>query len=265
VQFSVPTAPLLVAPTSGDGDAAGVEDPRAIVTDDGQLLVFFSAVSKSTKGTSLACRLSLASVPLASVAEPTAWTLHGPLFPDTAWPHGFQFSKSGAAIVKPTAGGEYTLLFGDSSIVPGLQVATSRDLLSWHIANFSRLVLPTRPGSFDSVLVEAGPPPLQLTDGNFLFIYNGASLAPPGPTGVGETDLVYCVGWAILDATDPSIVLARSTTPILCPREPWERHGLTPNVVFAEALAPGASPDTFTLYYGAADTTVGAATITVSI
>jgi predicted GH43/DUF377 family glycosyl hydrolase len=50
---------------------------------------------------------------------------------------------------------------------------------------------------FDSFLVEAGPMPLQLSDGNYLFLYNSARHGYPSKKP--NWDVQYNVGYLILD------------------------------------------------------------------
>jgi predicted GH43/DUF377 family glycosyl hydrolase len=157
------------------------------------------------------------------------------------------------------------MIWGDTN----LTLATSQDGLAWaNVGSF----MDTRSaagGYFDTELVEAGPPPLRLTTGDYLFIYNSARQGYPSVKP--DWQLQYNVGWAVLNGSDPSQILQRSEEPLLSPELPWEigndSASLTPNVVFVEgALAwpqPGA-PDTFLFVYGAADSRVGVGSITVS-
>ena len=63
--------------------------------------------------------------------------------------------------------------------------------------------------------------------------------------------MTYSLGALLLDATDPSRVLARSREPVLKPDAPYEREGFFGGVVFScGALAEG---DLVRVYYGAAD------------
>lgn len=88
----------------------------------------------------------------------------GALFPELAW------SKSGAALFRDHP--PHYLIWGDSTLAPGLHVATSSDGLSWQ--QLPGLLLGTRSTFFDSHLVESGPPPLRLRSGHYLFLYNSA-------------------------------------------------------------------------------------------
>ena len=65
----------------------------------------------------------------------------------------------------------------------------------------------------------------------------------------------------LLDADDPTKVLARSRENILEPREMYELVGQVPNVVFPSGWVRDG--DELLVYYGAADTCVGLARTTV--
>jgi predicted GH43/DUF377 family glycosyl hydrolase len=126
-----------------------------------------------------------------------------------------------------------------------------------------------RPGSFDSYVIEPGPPPVALSDGNLLFLYNGAVECP---TGKPNYRRCYAIGWAVLNGSDPGQVLSRADKPILSPTLPWEKGNAsngdqTPFAVFIDgALRPDPTtgrPDSFIAHYGAADTSIGALRIQV--
>ena len=73
-----------------------------------------------------------------------------------------------------------------------------------------------RKDHFDSKLVESGPPPLQLSDGNYLFIYNSAEVGWPD-----DRNTAYHVGWVILDGSDPRKILQRSEEALMGPKYAW--------------------------------------------
>jgi len=85
---------------------------------------------------------------------------HEPLFSE--------WSKSGAVIFRDDEDAPPLLLWGDKDIT--LAVGDRSGL---HYENIRKLISP-RNGYFDSLLVESGPPPLKLSDGNYFFIYNSA-------------------------------------------------------------------------------------------
>ena len=70
---------------------------------------------------------------------------------------------------------------------------------------------------------------------------------------------IYRLGVLLLELDDPKRVIARSRAAILSPKEPYERIGDVPNVVFTSGAI--ADPDgTVRIYYGAADTCMCVAT-----
>lgn len=115
-------------------------------------------------------------------------------------------------------------------------IAQSPDLRHW---GNHRCVARTRPGRWDSARIGAGCAPIR-TDHGWLMIYHGADEAHR-----------YCLGAMLLDAEDPSKVLARSDRPILEPEAPYEQTGFFGNVVFSNGqIVDG---DRIALYYGASD------------
>ena len=123
-------------------------------------------------------------------------------------------------------------------------VAYSEDLLHWTEA-LDHPVLASRPGLFDSQVVEPGPPPIVMPQGIFL-IYNGA-----------DDKMVYSTGWVLFDKKDPTNVLARSDEPVFAPDKEWEKVGQVPNVVFVEGMVQDGKRWLF--YYGGADKKIGVA------
>ena len=118
--------------------------------------------------------------------------------------------------------------------------------------------------SFGNPLVEAGPPPLPLSSGDFIFFHNSWDAAFPAPPGYQPT-------WVILSGADPSRIVARATEPLWSPqRAAWltgqaPSYCNVPNVAFVEAAHPTSEPDTFRLYFGGADAVVGTAVVRVEL
>jgi predicted GH43/DUF377 family glycosyl hydrolase len=70
----------------------------------------------------------------------------------------------------------------------------------------------------------------------------------------------------ILSAEHPRIIRYRSAEPILTPVLREERHGIVPNVVFPTGIDRRddlGKPDCFDIYYGMADSRIGAARLSV--
>ena len=92
---------------------------------------------------------------------------------------------------------------------------------------------------FDSYLIEGGPPPLRMKDGNYFYIYNSARCCFPSEKP--GYHLQYNPGFVILDGNDPTKILQRSNAPIMSPQLDWEKGTppflhLTPNVIFVEGM-----------------------------
>ena len=85
----------------------------------------------------------------------------------------------------------------------------------------------------------AGAAPIK-TEKGWLEIYHGAT-----------KNHRYCLGAVLLDLNDPTIVLARTTDPIMEPSETYEVSGFFGHVVFTNGHV--VDGDTITIYYGAAD------------
>lgn len=227
--------------------------------EDGLYYMFYTAYN----GTDIF--LSLATTTDPTDADTDNWTRYGAVFPTQP------ASKSAALLLKSNVAEGAAplptnyLFWGDHDI----RVTTSDDLTDWK-SDIGTVMLSTREGSWDSQLVESGPPPLLLSTGDYLFLYNSAISGWPN-----EPATSYNVGYVILSKDDPTVVLQRSEQPILSPDFAYEQ-GVAPytcnmpNVVFLEAAAPvrcpvtgAVVPDTFTVYFGAADNTIGSGTLVV--
>ena len=211
-----------------------------------------------------------------------SWTKHGPAFAGTA--HERRWSKSGAVVtaldgdrlVAARVGGRYWMYWGEGV---GF-AATSDDLVHWTPVELDtmadrriertddgwrvhrtpgtpslRPILVPRPGRFDSLLVEPGPPAL-LTDDGIVLIYNGANHPTRGDASLPPR--AYQPGQVLFDPLEPGSPIARATEPFLRPTAAEERVGQVDDVCFAQALVPFG--DRWLLYYGMADSRIGLAT-----
>eukprot|EP01052_Picozoa_sp_SAG31_P061681 SAG31_NODE_20746_length_566_cov_0.993576_1_plen_101_part_10 len=75
------------------------------------------------------------------------------------------------------------------------------------IANFS--LLPPREGLFDSSSVIPGPAPVLLSDGRYLFLYNGVQTFSNPGQNTSQPAWEVSPGWAVLDGTNLTEVLFR--------------------------------------------------------
>jgi predicted GH43/DUF377 family glycosyl hydrolase len=234
VTFAREPEPLL----SPDGEferGGGVEDPRLVRIDGTYYLTYTAYNGKD------------AQLALATSRDLRTWERKGIIMPAYKGRWNVHWTKSGA-ILPERIDGKYWMFFmadaKDTRDQTG--IASSTDLLTWTEV-LDQPILPRRPGMFDSRVVEPGPPPV-LTKAGILLIYNGA-----------DDRLVYRTGWALFDRADPTRVLARSDAPLFEPTTAWEKTGQVPNVVFAEGLV--IEPRRWLVYYGAADTHIGVASV----
>ncbi len=138
--FIKDNASVVFAP-SGEAENFGVEDPRVVYHPTlGLYLLTYTAAQQYSNGTVVA-RLALASSRSAK-----QWHRHGPMFADGGW------SKSGAIAIR--GGFADVMIFGDSTVVPGLQLARADPRNISHWTTDGSIFLPVRKNSFDSVLVE---------------------------------------------------------------------------------------------------------------
>jgi predicted GH43/DUF377 family glycosyl hydrolase len=221
ISFTVDPEPFLSAGTPYE--AFGVEDAR-ITRLGGRYWINYTAVSS----------LGIATA-LASTADFRIVERHGVIFPP---------NNRDVTILPEKIDGRYEALHRPmpSGIgEPAIWAASSPDLLSW---GNHRLVATARDRGWDDVKIGGGAVPFRVRAGGrdgWLAIYHGVTGSPH----------VYALGALLLDAADPSRVLARSREPILAPEAPYEREGFFGGVVFTCGVI--AEGDLVRVYYGAAD------------
>ncbi len=109
-------------------------------------------------------------------------------------------------------------------------------------------IIGPRINTWDSSKVGISAPPIKTKNG-WLLLYHGVS----------KSHNTYRLGAILLDKNDPTIVLARTADPIFEPQEPYEKIGVVNNVVFPCGMV--LKNGMLYIYYGAADTVIGVATI----
>ena len=224
--------PVLV-PEAPYEKGGGVEDPRLTRIDGLWYLTYTAYDGKDAQ-------LALATSP-----DLRRFDRRGVIMPANTGRWNVHWTKSGAILPERVNGKYWMYYMADAEgAYDQTGVAWSTDRLTWTEA-LDTPVLPRRKGSFDSRVVEPGPPPI-LTDDGILLIYNGA-----------DDRLIYRTGWALFDRQDPTRVIARSDAPIFSAERDWEVRGQVPNVVFVEGLVRDGARWLF--YYGGADTAIGVA------
>jgi predicted GH43/DUF377 family glycosyl hydrolase len=142
--------------------------------------------------------------------------------------------NKGMALFPRKIGGCYAMIARQDN--ENLYLVYSDDLYNW---DGGRTILqPEYPWEF--VQIGSCGSPIELDEGWLLFTH-----------GVGPVRK-YSIGAVLLDKTDPSKVLARSSEPLVRP-EPAEREGYVPNVVYTcgamrhrdQIILPYAVSDTF--------------------
>jgi beta-1,2-mannobiose phosphorylase / 1,2-beta-oligomannan phosphorylase len=108
---------------------------------------------------------------------------------------------------------------------------------------------------FEAIKIGGGPPPIRVEEG-WLLLHHGVT----GELARGtdqQQKVNYAAGAMILDGDDPTIVLARTSEPLLAAETDEERSGIVPNVVFPTAIEE-IDGQRF-VFYGMADSKIGVA------
>jgi len=221
-------------PDINQGEAKiGLEDPRIVWLEDRQEYIitcvsFFEGVAGTPPGISL--RATKDFVEFEHLGQQ--------LIPP----------NKDASLFPKTIKEQYVLI--NRPVVDGKEdiwVSFSKDLKSW---GKDRVLLSTRPRTWDCNKVGLGPPPIETSEG-WLIIYHG--------TRVTSSGSLYRVGLALLDL-ETLEVIRRSRDWVFGPEENYERVGDVPNVVFPCGTVVDEKTNELLVYYGAADAAVALAT-----
>jgi predicted GH43/DUF377 family glycosyl hydrolase len=205
---------------SGALQTFGIEDCRVTFLDN-KFYLTFTAVSESGVG-----------VGLRTTTDWKNFTSKGMILP----PH-----NKDCAIFEDKIDGLYYALHRPSSVDLGgnyIWLAQSPDGIHW---GNHQCIIKTRKDNWDNARVGAGASPIKTSRG-WLEIYHGANY-----------EHQYCLGAFLMDLDDPSKVIARTTDPIMIPKESYELSGFFGHVVFTNGHVIQPDGDTITIYYGAAD------------
>jgi len=130
-----------------------------------------------------------------------------------------------------------------------------------HFACHHRLATPVSP--WERLKIGGGTPPV-LSRHGWLVVYHGVSeVCEPGNA---EHELRYSAGVMVLSEEHPRVIRYRSAAPVLTPELPQERSGTVANVVFPTGIDRRDDlglPNRFDVYYGMADSRIGAARLDV--
>ncbi len=175
-----------------------------------------------------------------------------------AWATARELDDRDVILFPQRIGGRYAMLRRPLQYVgkkygtdkAGIWLSYSDDLHSW-----DEPVLIARPEqSWEDVRIGGSTPPI-LTDAGWLVLYHGVQDIHPA-----TRRNVYRVGAMLLDAENPTRVLARTAEPIMEPQAYYERFGLyIPNVVFPTGAV--VVDGQLRIYYGVCDTAIALATV----
>ena len=244
---------IALEPTQ-DYEEYGIEDPRMVVIDNQVYITYVILSSYVTDGA-----IVEASTALATTTDFLKYTRLGVittkgsnnkdvvLFPEKMSQQQQQ-SSSVLSLSLPSnnidRAGKYFFLHRPSSWI-GSKYGVDKPSI-WlgegnALTNFEKHTLLLKPEEdWEELKIGAGPPPIKTRTG-WLVIYHGVS-----------REKVYRAGAALLDLHDPSKIIGRTKTPILEPKEPYEKFGDVNNVVFPTGACV-VDNDKLFVYYGAAD------------
>ena len=231
--------PVLDADHDTEYEALGIEDPRISIIGDSYYIVYTSAsLYPAVAGKGIEQRKAgevpwRVRVSIAHTTDFRTFTRHGVVISHID-------SKDG--VLFPGKFHNKMLLL--HRVIPDIRLAIGENITGF--AERGPLLGPGSQG-WDATRVGAGAPPIK-TEHGWVLIYHGV-----------DEHGRYSIGLALIDLHDPLRVIARSKEPILYPTTEYEKKGQVPNVVFACGTAH--VKNELLVYYGAADSAVGVASI----
>ena len=230
-----PEPTLLPDPDDFEEETWGIEDPRiTYLPEEGRYAVVYTAFSIRGPGVSLAL-----------TEDFKTFERYGTIMPP---------EDKDAALLPRRVDGYWVLVH--RPVTPSsanIWMSFSKDLRRWRNA---QEVLRARQGAWwDANKIGLSPPPLE-TPAGWLMMYHGVRHHASGS--------LYRAGLALFDLDNPTVCIRRGSMWIFGPEAPYERVGDVPNVVFPCDHTVADDGDTLHLYYGAADTSIGLATGSIS-
>ncbi len=215
----------------------GCEDPRIVQVGDKLYMTYTAYDGKMPR-----VAVSSISVKDFLAMRWKAWSVPNVITPPTV-------SNKDAAILPEKIGGKYMILHRVNNDVCA-DMVSSLDFSKESITRCIEIISP-RQGMWDSEKVGIAGPPVKTKQG-WLLLYHGISRSRK-----------YRVGALLLDLNDPTVVKARTAAPVFEPEEEYELKGTMPNVVFPCSLV--VIKGVAYIYYGAADSVIGAAAINLNV
>lgn len=241
---------IALEPTQ-DYEKYGIEDPRMVEIDNQVYITYVILSAYVTDGAVVEASTALATTTdflkytrLRIITSKGSNNKDVVLFPEKMNQQQSSVLSSSTSSNNADGAGKYFFLHRPSSWIgstygvdkPSIWLGEGNAL-----TNFEKHTLLLRPEEdWEELKVGAGPPPIK-TRAGWLVIYHGVS-----------REKVYSAGAALLDLHDPSKIIGRTKTPILEPKEPYEKLGDVNNVVFPTGACI-VDNDKLFVYYGAAD------------
>src|SRR3989344_1223680 len=176
------------------------------------------------------------------------------------------FNAKAAALFPERINGKVTLILTAHTDEPSTQIAIAQadkveDFWNpkfwekWHI-NIDKYIINPRRTSYDHI--EVGAPVIKTKYG-WLLIYSHIQNYFPHPE---HLDRIFGIEALLLDNNDPQKIIGHTRGPIIVPNETYELSGHVNNIVFPSgAILLG---DKLTIYYGATDTTICKAHVSIT-
>jgi predicted GH43/DUF377 family glycosyl hydrolase len=234
--WKIDAAPTLLPDRKGRPEEIwGIEDPRITwIPEHNRYAVVYTSFSQGGPGVSLAL-----------TADFNSFDHYGMVLPP---------EDKDAALFPRRFGGHWAMIHRPvpASGAAHIWISFSPDLRHW---GSHRILLYARQGAWwDARKIGLSLPPIETPDG-WLILYHGVRTTAAGN--------LYRVGLALLDLNDPIKVLCRGSEWIFGPLQPYERLGDVGDVVFPTGFTVGEDNDTLSIYYGAADTSIGMASASI--
>lgn len=259
-----------------DYESQGVEDPRIVKIDDTYYMTYTAYDGTNARGA------------LATSKDLVNFKKHGIIVPPITYAEFVFLAETAGKVNKnyyrnqkfyyQESDPEKKMLLWDKNVVffprringklvflhrirPGIQIASVDSLNDlthefWgnYFLNFEEHIVLDPIHGHESSYIGAGCPPIE-TEHGWLLIYHG----------VEDTDkgrIYSACAAALMDIENPTKELARLPYPLFAPEYSWELKGEVNNVVFPTGTA--LFGDTLFIYYGAADSHIACASLSIS-
>ena len=259
-------------------ESHGVEDPRIVKIDDLYYLTYTAYDGVNARGA------------LATSSNMKNFKKHGLIVPPFSYVEFVYFLESGENVnekyyrnhkfyyQQKDIAAEKKVLLWDKDVVffprkingklcflqrirPGIQIVSvsnikdlTKEFWEKYCSNLQEyIVMDPSNNKHESKYIGGGCPPIE-TEHGWLLIYHGVEET--------DTELIYSTCAALLDLDNPSIEIARLPYALFSPEKDWELNGKVNNVVFPSGTA--LFGDTLYIYYGAADSQIACASVSLS-